>query len=731
MDNPLKWSAEKPNLYEMTLELTDANGKTTEVLHEQVGFRKIELIDNIVHVNGVPVEFRGVNKHEHHPQYGRTMPVDMMKKDLEIMKKFNVNAVRLSHYPNDPKWYTLTDEYGVYVQDEVNTETHYAEYNIGGQYGMDWFPQQLAWQDAFFERFERMLQRDKNRPSVVMWSTGNETGTGPVMFRQAEYARKVDGTRLIMHQANRQQMEGVDYIDIYGPRYPSPEKLEWMGKRAIRPIVMGEYMHAMGNSVGLFNDFWEVIRRYPKLQGGYIWDWVDQGLEQKLILTPDLSHNANHSAIMNNPKIVEGKYGKAIELSGLDDYVEIYDHPNLDITSDQITVETWIYPRERFDINPIITKGTTQYALEQMHPDSLEFSIHNVGSSDMAKARVPNDWNYNWHHIAGIYDGKEIKLYIDGQKVASEKFNGSIRRSHFPVGIGKNIQRNHSNFAGYYSNSIFDNVRIYSRALTAKELGFYQKDPAKGAELVLNFDEVNDTGETFLSYGSDQFCINGVISSDRTIQPETWQVKHSHSPIRVKPVNLKTGNVKIINYHHFTNLSEINCTWRVHTAEHEIEQGKLKLNITPLTEADVIIPYTKPEVKPGEEIWLTLSFTLPEKTLWADPGHEIAFDQFKLPFSSSKNNPPIQSGKLSMTESRDKIQIQGSNFAYKLDKKQGTLSSILFKGKELLKSGPVLNIYRPVIDNESTNWGHTRHLKRYWEAEEWWRSGFDCAKKKV
>ncbi|MCB0277727.1 MAG: hypothetical protein KDI06_23125, partial [Calditrichaeota bacterium] len=316
IDNPRKWSAEKPNLYKMTLELSDASGKTTEVLYQQVGFREIEVKNAVVHLNGVPVEFRGVNRHEHHPLYGHTMPEEMVRKDFEVMKQFNVNAVRLCHYPNDPLFYELADQYGIYVQDEVNTETHYAEGHRG--YGMNWFPEQPAWRDAFFERFQRMVHRDKNHPSVVMWSTGNETGTGPVMFEQAAFARKFDGTRLIMHQSNR--VNGfVEYVDIAGPRYPSPERLRRFATTefADYPVVMGEYMHAMGNSVGNFDEFWEIIRAYPNLQGGFIWDWVDQGLVHKLVLTPDGSGNEIHGAVMNHPAIVDGKFGKAIQLSGL------------------------------------------------------------------------------------------------------------------------------------------------------------------------------------------------------------------------------------------------------------------------------------------------------------------------------------------------------------------------------------------------------------------------------
>ncbi len=723
--NPLKWSAEKPNLYKMTLELLDPSGKVIEVLSERVGFREIELIDGMVKINGMPVEFRGVNRHEHHPKHGRRMPVEMMKKDLEVMKQFNVNAVRLSHYPNDPNWYVQADEYGVYVVDEVNTESHYAEVNVGGRYGMNWFPEQPSWQDAIFERFVRMLQRDKNQPCIVIWSTGNETGTGPVMFRQAEYARKVDGTRLIMHQTNR-PMGDAPYVDIYGPRYPSPEKVRYYALNEKRPVVMGEYMHAMGNSVGNFDEFWDIIRQYPNLQGGFIWDWVDQGLQHKLVLTPDLSHNANHGAVMGNPKIVDGKFGKAIALSGLDDYIEIYDHPNLDITGDQVTVEAWVYPRDSKGINPLVAKGTEQYALEQLHEDSLQFSIHNGRISAAAKARVPNDWDYNWHHIAGIYDGKEIKLFIDGEVFAATKFTGNINRCHFPVGIGKNLQRNHSNYAGRYSNSIIDNVRIYARVLAINELGINNQEPTPGAELVLNFDEFNDTGETFLTYGSDPFCINGTVFADRSVQPETWQVKRSHAPVRVKPVDLKNGTVRIINYHHFTNLNELNTFWKIHTAERELQSGTLTLNVAPLSEQVVTLPYNEPELQPGDEAWITIAFSLPEANIWAPQGHEVAFDQFKLPFTAPEGSKPTTDGaSLSLTESPSHIEIRGTDFVYRIDKQQGTLASLSFQGQELLNAGPKLSVYRPVISNEGTDWGHYRELKTYWEAEEWWYYGLD------
>jgi beta-galactosidase len=715
--DPLKWSAEKPNLYKMTLELLDANGNVSEVLFEQVGFREIALINKIVHINGVPVEFRGVNKHEHHPKYGRSMPTEMMEKDMQIMKQFNVNAVRLSHYPNDRKWYTLADNYGIYIEDEVNTETHYAESNYNGHFGEDWFPNQPAWQDAFFERFERMLQRDKNRPSVVLWSTGNETGTGPAMYREAEFARSFDGTRLIMHQCNH-PIGDAPYVDIYGPRYPSPDKLEYYALTEDRPVVLGEYAHAMGNSMGHFDEFWDLIHKYPNLQGGFIWDWVDQGLETQLVVTADASKNKIISAVMGRPRLIEGKFGKAIQFSGYSDFVEVYDHPQLDIRADQLTVETWIYPRNYTGINPIVTKGETQFALEQMAPDSLQFVVQTDQGKGTADVRVPNNWDYNWHHIAGIYDGKEVRLFIDGQKVASASLSGNINRSYFPVAIGKNVQRNHSSYPGRHSNSVFDNVRIYSRALQASELGYSNKKVAADAQLVLDFDTMTETGRTFMNYDSDPFCINGVISADRSVQPETWQMKRSQAPIQVKAGNLGKGEITIYNYHHFTNVSELNVSWRVHSAEREFQKGTLDPDIKPLTSKKVTIPVTIPQLNPGEEAFLTISFSLKQPVIWASAGHEVAFAEFKLPFTSTRVKKVVKSG-ISLKDSKEKIIISGRDFSYTINKSSGTIASINYKQKELLKGGPLLDVFRPMIDNEASEWGHYKELKTYWEAQEW------------
>lgn len=724
LKNPCKWSAEKPYLYSLTLELINSDGQTVEVLSEKVGFRELEIKNGLATVNGVPVEFRGVNKHQHHPDFGRTMPVEMMKKDIELMKQFNVNAVRLSHYPNDRTWYELTDEYGIYVQDEVNAESHFAEFNLDGKYGQNWFAQESAWEDAFMDRFVRMVQRDKNNPSVVMWSTGNEAGTGAVHFKMAEYARKVDGTRLIMHQCNRPSGY-APYVDIYGPRYPSPEKLRKLAESESKPIVMGEYAHAMGNSLGHFDEFWKHIREYKRLQGGFIWDWADQGLRHNLIMTPDLTQNGNDGVLMGRPQIVEGKFGKAVALSGLDDWIEIYDDPSLDITSDQLTLEAWIYPRGwSRSGNPFITKGDHQYVLEQDDKDSLKFSIHSGAEKISAVARAPGDWNYNWHHIAGIYDGKSLQLVIDGKILATKDRSGTIDHCHFPVNIGKNAERNHSNHAGWLSNALIDEVRIYERALALKELG--RRALAEDAVLCLNFDEVADTGKTFLSYGIDNFCINGVIFVDRKPQPELWQMKKSHAPVGVEPVDLAEGKVNIVNYHHFTKLKELNASWQIQVDDQIVQKGIIDLDIPPQKSKLIEIPFDKPVLTAGAEAWLTISFKLPQATPWAPKGHEVTFEQFKLPFKA-----PLaaivslkETSEVNLNEIDNTIEISGDGFFYKFNKEIGSISSLIFQGQELLTSGPMLNVWRPVIPNESSHWGKA-------EAVEWWELGLDRLEHKV
>lgn len=267
--NPAKWSAEQPNLYRLLLTLKDAAGKVAEVTTCNVGFRRVEIKDRVLLVNGQRVYLKGVNRHEHDPLDGHTVSVDSMIQDIHLMKKLNVNAVRTCHYPNDPQWYDLCDQLGLYVIDEANIESH------GMGYDEKSLAKDPAWKEAHLDRTRRMVERDKNHPSVITWSLGNEAGNGVNFYATYDWIKQRDSSRPVQYE--RAGLERN--TDIYCPMYATIEHMvEYAKKNPDRPLIQCEYAHAMGNSVGNLQDYWDAIEAYPALQGGFIWDWVDQGL---------------------------------------------------------------------------------------------------------------------------------------------------------------------------------------------------------------------------------------------------------------------------------------------------------------------------------------------------------------------------------------------------------------------------------------------------------------------
>ncbi|HEX9633304.1 MAG TPA: glycoside hydrolase family 2 TIM barrel-domain containing protein [Gemmatimonadales bacterium] len=274
--NPARWSAEAPRLYTAVLALVNARGDTTQVVTQRVGFRRVEIKDGLLLLNGTPVTIRGVNRHEHDPWTGRTVSEASMRRDLELMKQANINAVRTSHYPNDPRWYDLADEYGLYLVDEANIESHGMGYHPDTTLGNN-----PAWRDAHLDRTIRMVERDKNHPSVILWSLGNEAGDGVNFEATYTWTRRRDPSRPVMYERARWHTR----VDLVTPMYtPITGLLDYVKEWRDRPLIMCEYAHAMGNSVGNLQDYWDVIYAHPQLQGGFIWDWVDQGLAAT---TPD------------------------------------------------------------------------------------------------------------------------------------------------------------------------------------------------------------------------------------------------------------------------------------------------------------------------------------------------------------------------------------------------------------------------------------------------------------
>jgi len=278
--NPHKWTAETPNLYTLVLTLSDPGDHILEHLSCKIGFRQVEIKEGQLLANGRPLLLKGVNRHEHDDRHGKTVTEAGMIADICLMKQFNINAVRNSHYPTHPRWYELCDEYGLYVIDEANIEAH-ALYNT--------LCRDSQWAHAFLERGQRMVQRNKNHPSIILWSLGNESGYGPNHDALAGWIRHADPTRPLHYegaisrqQAGRDWDDGLLVTDIVCPMYPHIHEIAAYGKEPMseRPLIMCEYAHAMGNSPGNLYEYWQVIRAYDALQGGFIWDWVDQGLLQ-------------------------------------------------------------------------------------------------------------------------------------------------------------------------------------------------------------------------------------------------------------------------------------------------------------------------------------------------------------------------------------------------------------------------------------------------------------------
>lgn len=285
--NPLKWSAEKPNLYDLLIQVHDANGAVQQVVSQHVGFKRVEIKDSQFLVNGKAIYVKGVTRHEHDPVTGHVVTVEGMLQDVKLMKQFNINAVRCSHYPDDPRFYDLCDQYGLYVIDEADIEAHGLGKYIGKDYGYNMrtpTADSLAWYPAHLNRTRRMFERDKNHPSIVIWSLGNEAGIGPNFHKTYAWLKGHDSTRMVQYE---QEWTGP-YTDIVAPMYHTFDDLiAYSNSADKRPLIMIEYAHAMNNSVGNLQDYWDLIESHKKLQGGFIWEWVDQGM---LKIAPNGQH---------------------------------------------------------------------------------------------------------------------------------------------------------------------------------------------------------------------------------------------------------------------------------------------------------------------------------------------------------------------------------------------------------------------------------------------------------
>ncbi|MCB8946758.1 MAG: DUF4981 domain-containing protein [Ardenticatenaceae bacterium] len=498
--NPHKWTAETPYLYTLVLSLLDKEGNFLEAVRTRIGFRRVEIVGRELLINGKIVLMKGVNRHEHDEHLGKVVTEEMMLKDIHLMKQFNINAVRTCHYPDCQRWYDLCDEYGIYIIDEANIETH-SVYNR--------LCHDPLWLTTFTERGQRLVLRDKNHPCVIFWSLGNESGYGPHHDALAGWMRGYDGSRPIHYEGAISRHLGEDRwqqghlaTDVVCPMYPEVSAIIEYAKDETndRPLIMCEYAHAMGNSCGNLKEYWEAIRTYQGLQGGFIWDWVDQGL----------------------------------------------------VKVDENGVEYWAY---------------------------------------------------------------------------------------------------------------------------GGDFG----------------DTINDVN----------FCINGLIFPDRTPHPSLWEYKKVIQPILVADVDVLNGRIAITNDQYFTDLSGYNGRYELSVNGCIVQEGSFDIpEIAPGETAEVTLPISQPEMPAGGEAFLNVRFSLAADTAWAEAGHEVAWEQFAVPYPVPEAKPVGDLPAVKLAQGGGTAVITGDNFQISFDTTQGTISQWSVGETELLASGPLLNVWRAPTDND-------------------------------
>ncbi|MEH7010871.1 glycoside hydrolase family 2 TIM barrel-domain containing protein [Neobacillus niacini] len=283
VDHPQLWSAENPYLYKLFIQLYNESGQLVEVVPQKVGFRRFELVDKIMRLNGERIVFKGVNRHEFNPRHGRAITKEDMLWDIKTLKRHNINAVRTSHYPNQSYWYELCDEYGVYVIDEMNLETHGSWQKMGAVEPSWNVPgNKPEWQKIVMDRAISMVERDKNHPSILIWSCGNESYAGEVILNVSNYFRSVDPSRLVHYEGVFHNRDYNDTSDMESRMYAKPADIEkYLTENPEKPYISCEYMHAMGNSLGGMYKYTDLEQKYPLYQGGFIWDYIDQSIYKK------------------------------------------------------------------------------------------------------------------------------------------------------------------------------------------------------------------------------------------------------------------------------------------------------------------------------------------------------------------------------------------------------------------------------------------------------------------
>ena len=700
---PALWSAEKPNLYTLLLTLKDAAGRTTDVVPWRVGFREVETKGGMLLVNGQPIVIRGVNRHEWDVETGQYVRADSMVRDIELMKQHNFNLDRTSHYPNVPEWYELCDRYGLYVIAEANVESHGMGYDADKT-----LANKPEWEKAHLDRNVRNVETYKNHASVILWSLGNEAGDGVNFVAASKWIHEHEPTRPVHYERADQK----PHVDVVSHMYQTARAMSEEAKLPDpRPLIQCEYSHAMGNSNGGIDEYWKLFKSGTRARGGAIWDWVNQGVKAKVpprVVVKDRTRHGLEALVVGS---VDAK-------NGVEGYLALPDADHLNLTG-PLSILAQVYPRPALlgaaypsvgRFHPYVSKGDLGFQLLQ-DLDQLQLSLRFAGAAEpfLVQAKVPDDWYGHWHQLAGTYDGRVARLFVDGKLLASGEKAGVLSPGHFPLNVGRNPER-----IDIRTPALFKGAWLYSRALGDAEVAAAAR-PADGLVLALDAADAKQVapgvGEYF-GYGGDfgpsttpsdeNFCQNGVVTADRVPQPAMGEIRKVQQYVDTTPVDLAKGEVRIDNGYDFTNLQEVvNGRWVVRADDRVLAEGALALDVAPHASKTVTIPVPPIASEPGVLYWLDLVFSLKADMPWAKAGLVLAHDQY--PIAATTPAPPLAAAalpELSVTGGPKAIEVKGADFSYGFDPASGLLTSIRSRGVERL-AGPLRpDFWRPPNDND-------------------------------
>ncbi len=719
------WSAESPNLYGMIVKL-EFGGQFSVYAHK-IGFRNCEIKDGQILVNGQPILFKGVNRHDHDPITGHYVSEEAMREELLLMKRCNINAVRTSHYPNEPAFYELCDEIGFYVIDEANIESH----------GMGWVENPLAddpqWYPAHLDRVQSVVERDKNHACVVIWSMGNEAGRGENFAKCSQWIRGRDSSRPIHYdRASRE-----DYTDMFSVMYYTIDKLaNFADEQEARPLsdqrpaFLCEYSHAMGNSSGNIGEYWDLFRERRNLQGGFIWDWRDQGLLSSAPKPFSISDQANPERSC----YIVGNASPHLGLNGGLAWIES-DEALTPAGSFSLVVKT--RPSLNAGISPIVSKGEQSYGIfHDANSGELVFHLSGDGSNSLRSA-IPSNWTEKEWNIAGVFDGESMSLWLDGIEVARQPWKASPLRLDTPFSVGSSgdvFSDKDNSEDGKFSGSI-SSVGLFAEALASdQQLAFGDVSISKRI-LFLDFtSEVSSTSEVeFYAYGGDfgdspnsnSFCINGIVGPDLQLSPQVSEVVKVYQDIWTELIEVDGSEVEIeiFNEYFFKTLRDFELRWEVALDGGSISEGSVECpDLAPQEKTRFRISIDDIETSWNGEYHLRISFVTTSETEYAPSGFEIAWDQFELPFGSRKSfalEPSSASPEVQVMGSED-IVVSGKAFELTVDRASGALKSYVSNGIEILAGVARLSFWRPLANNdrgaginrESAYWRHAGERSR-------------------